>query len=98
MEKRRLCAPDTVEGSRGAACNMQTENANCERQVIKRGGNGKGGGGGVLWGGGVLVSGLPNYSTHVRTIQTPAVLPPGNNMLFVHPGAFAFKACASARN
>lgn len=63
--------------SRSTLCNLQTESSDCVRQVFKKE-TGKEEGG--------LVSGLANYSTHVHTIQTPAVLPPGNNMLFVHRG------------
>lgn len=77
ITKHWLCAPGGVEraGARSVICKQKAAIV-WDRYLRSRQGKEEGG----------LVSGLPNYSTHVHTIQTPAVLPPGNNMLFVHRG------------
>lgn len=36
ITKRWLCAPGTVERSRSTVCNLQTESADCVRQVFRR--------------------------------------------------------------
>lgn len=79
ITKRWLCAPGGVEraGARSVICKQKAAIV-WDRYLRRRWEKEEGG----------LVSGLANCLTHVHTIQTPAVLPPGNNMLFVHRSVY----------
>lgn len=92
--KRWLCVPGTVDraGVRPVIC----EQKDCVRRLgetgISDGGGRRGGGIPGLWFLACLII------RHMYAPFSPPVLPPGNNMLFVHPGAFASEIRTTARN
>lgn len=92
--KRWLCAPGTVDraGVRPVICKQK----DCVRRLgetgISDGGREEEGGIPGLWFLACLII------RHMYAPFSPPVLPPGNNMLFVHPGAFASEIRTTARN